>query len=213
MQWLPSSQSTNLTKHSLPLERTLFLLLGTLQLSSPCQSVRFWHFQLTYSGCTPLRTGPGISSHLITVSPSDAGSHLHMPRSAFWVRSSTPDRVRAAFHCAHEAQHTLIWSLRASCSSSSAAHSPVAASARNPIPLPSLHTFNQSPPFRFYPPKSMSHLPISTVSRPHPRRPEVSLSSVFLNSQTLSSNSIYKDRVICQRRKRLKPFLWLAHGL
>lgn len=62
-------------------------------------------------------------------------------------------------------------------------------------------------PFYFYPPHYPSHSP-STVSPPN--RPEVSLSSVFPNSLILSSNSIYKDSVIYQRREWLKPFLWLS---
>lgn len=63
--------------------------------------------------------------------------------------------------------------------------------------------------FHFYPPQSC--FPTSAIT-PSSCRPEVALAPLFLNSLILSSNSIYKDRVICQRRKWVNPSLWLPRG-
>lgn len=95
------------------------------------------------------------------------------------------------------------------CFSSSASHFPTAASARHRMALPSPLTFHQSPsPFN-----SILHIicpispsPVGVTSL----RPKVPLSFVFLNTPILSSNSINKDRVICQRREWLKPFPGLS---
>lgn len=65
--------------------------------------------------------------------------------------------------------------------------------------------------FHFYPPKYTSCFPTSAIT-PSSCRPEVALALLFLSSLILSSNSIYKDRVICQRRKWVNPFLWLPRG-